>query len=324
MKIKKIGVLTSGGDAPGMNACLRAVVRTAIYNKLEVIGIRRGYIGMINRKFTPLNLRSVSNIIQRGGTAIETGRSKEFTTKAGRSKAARNIRQENIDAIIAIGGDGTFRGAHKFYQEHRIPIIGLPGTIDNDIYGTDETIGFDTAINTAMEAVDKIRDTAAAHERVFLIEVMGREAGFIGLDVGIASGAEEILIPETKTDTKAIFKRLIEGKKKGKSSSIIVVSEGDDVGGAIALGKKIKQKHNLNFRVSILGYIQRGGHPTVKDRVLASKLGYESIIALLKGKKDIMVGEIDNKIKYTSLKHTWTKKKHIDKRLLSINQVLAC
>ena len=323
MKIKRIGVLTSGGDAPGMNACVRSVVRTAIYNKLEVLGIKRGYIGMLENNFVPLGMRSVSNIIQRGGTIIETGRSEDFRSKSGRRKAAVNLKSQNIDAIVAIGGDGTFRGAHQLYNEWRIPIIGIPGTIDNDIYGTDFTIGFDTATNTAMEAVDRIRDTASAHERTFFIEVMGRHAGFIGIDVGVAGGAEEILIPETKTNLKSIFTRLKKGKDRGKTSSIVIVSEGDEMGGAIAMGQKLKKKYKMSFRVGILGHIQRGGSPTVKDRVLATKLGYEAVLGCIKGKKNVMVGEVNSKIKYTPLKDSWTKKKPIDKALLHINEILA-
>lgn len=321
--MKKIGVFTSGGDAPGMNACLRAVVRTSIYNNLEVVGIRRGFSGMVEGDTIPLGMRSVSNIIHQGGTIIETGRCPEFMKKSGRRKAAIILERQNIEALIAIGGDGTFRGACEFYKEWHIPVIGIPGTIDNDIYGTDFTIGFDTAINTALGAVDKIRDTASAHERIFLVEVMGRQAGFIGLMVGVGSGAEEILIPEAKTDIDSICKRLIEGKNKGKTSSIIIVSEGDEIGGAIKLGEAIKEKCKLDYRVCILGHIQRGGSPTVKDRVLASKLGYASIMGLLEGKKNIMVGEVNSKIRFTPLKGTFTKKKPIDKTLLQIAQILA-
>lgn len=321
--MKRIGVFTSGGDAPGMNACLRAVVRTAIYNNLEVIGIRRGYTGMVEGDLIPMSMRSVSNIIQRGGTILETGRCKEFMQKSGRRKAGMVLERENIDGLIAIGGDGTFRGAYEFYKEWKIPIIGVPGTIDNDIYGTDFTIGFDTAINTALEAVDRIRDTAAAHERIFIVEVMGRHAGFIGLDVGVSSGAEEILIPETPTDLEGICKRLTEGRARGKTSSIIIVSEGDEKGGAIALGERIKEKCSLDYRVCILGHVQRGGSPTVRDRVLATKLGYYAVMGLLEGRKNVMVGEVNNRIKYTPLKDTWTKKKPIDKTLLHIAQILA-
>lgn len=321
--MKKIGVFTSGGDAPGMNACLRAVVRTAIYHKFEVIGIRGGYTGMIEGNFIPLGMRSVSNIIHLGGTIIGTGRSSEFMKKSGRCKAVISLERENINALIAIGGDGTFRGAYKLWEEQNIPIIGIPGTIDNDIYGTDFTIGFDTALNTALNAVDKIRDTASAHERVFLVEVMGREAGFIGLNVGTASGAEEVLIPETKTNIDRICARLRKGRARGKTSSIIIVSEGDEAGGAIEVGEKIKKRIKLDYRVCILGHIQRGGSPTVSDRILASKLGFASIMGLLKGKKNVMVGEVNSRIRFTPLKDSCTKKKHIDKTLLNINQVLA-
>lgn len=321
--MKKIGVFTSGGDAPGMNACLRATVRTAIYNDLEVIGIKHGYTGMVEGDLIPLEMRSVSNIIHLGGTIIGTGRCSDFTKKSGRRKAAIVLERENVDALIAIGGDGTFHGAHELWREWHIPIIGIPGTIDNDLYGTDFTIGFDTALNTALNAVDKIRDTATAHERVFLVEVMGRQAGFIGLDVGAASGAEEILIPETKTDIGRICTRLKEGRVKGKTSSIIIVSEGDEAGGAIKLGEEIKRRIKLNYRVCILGHVQRGGSPTVKDRILASKLGYAAVKGLLDGKKNVMVGEVNNRIRFTPIKDTWTNKKPIDKTLAHIAQILA-
>ena len=320
--MKKIAVFTSGGDAPGMNACLRAVVRTAIYSNLEIVGIRHGYQGMIEGDFVPLEMRSVSNIIQRGGTILYTGRSKDFMKKSGRRKAAMVLEREDIDALIAIGGDGTFHGAYELWREWHIPTIGIPATIDNDLYGTDFTIGFDTSTNTALCAVDKIRDTAAAHERVFIVEVMGRSAGFIGLDVGTASGAEEILIPETETNIDRICTRLKKGRAKGKTSSIIIVSEGDECGGAIKIGEEIKKKIKLNYRICILGHIQRGGAPSVKDRILASKLGYTAIKELLKGKKNVMVGEVNNKIRLTPIKDTWTKKKPIDKTLLRMAEIL--
>lgn len=321
--MKRIGVFTSGGDSPGMNAALRAVVRTAIYNNLEVTGIRRGYVGMVEGDIIPMGMRSVSNIIHQGGTIIGTGRSSEFMKKSGRRKAAIILERQGIEALIAIGGDGTFRGACEFYRDWHIPVIGLPGTIDNDLYGTDFTIGFDTAVNTALDAVDKIRDTASAHERIFLVEVMGRHAGFIGLDVGVGSGAEEIVIPETKTNIDGICRRLTEGKAKGKTSSILIVSEGDEEGGAIKIGEEIKRRCGLDYRVCILGHVQRGGSPTLRDRVLASKLGYAAITGLLNGKKNVMAGEVNNKIRFTPLRETFMKKKPIDNALLHISQILA-
>ncbi len=323
MKIKKIGIFTSGGDAPGMNACLRSVVRTAIHRGLEVMGIRHGYNGMVDGDLVPLDKRSVSNISPLGGTILHTGRSKEFMKKPGRRKAAMVLERANIDALIAIGGDGTFHGAHALWREWKIPAIGVPGTIDNDLYGTDYTIGFDTAVDTALRAIDKIRDTAVAHDRTFLVEVMGRHAGFLGLKVGAAAGVEEILIPEIPTDVKAICKRLRKGKKQGKTSHIMVVAEGDEVGGAIQLGKEIQRRTNLDFRVSILGYIQRGGNPTANDRILATKLGYEAVRALLQGKHNCMVGEVRDRIRFTPLKETWTKKKPIDKKLLRLTEIIS-
>lgn len=323
MKMKKIGVFTSGGDAPGMNTCLRAVVRTALNNGLEIVGIKHGYVGMIEGDIVTLTRCSVSNIIHLGGTIIGTGRSKQFMTKTGRKKAALALKENNIDALICIGGDGSFHGLDALWKEWKIPAIGIPGTIDNDLYGTDNTIGYDTAMNTALSAVDKIRDTASSHDRTFLIEVMGRQAGFIGLNVGIAGGAEEILIPEVKTDINEICKNICGGQKKGKSSFIFVVSEGDDEGGAIQIGEKIKKKSKLDFRVTILGHIQRGGNPSLVDRVLACKLGYESVIAIQKGRKNVMVGEVNKRIVFTPIKHTWTKKKHIDKSMLKMASILS-
>jgi len=322
-KVKKIGVFTSGGDAPGMNACLRSVVRTAIHAGLEVVAIKHGYNGMLTGDIIPMERRSVSNINPLGGTIIHTGRSKEFMQKSGRRKAAIILERNNVDALIAIGGDGTFHGAHALWREWKIPVIGIPATIDNDIYGSDYTIGFDTAVNTALQAIDKIRDTAVAHDRTFLVEVMGRHAGFLGLQVGAAAGVEEILIPEIETDVPAICRRLKAGQKRGKTSQIMVVSEGDEVGGAIQLGKEIEKRTTLNFRASILGYIQRGGNPTANDRILASKLGYEAIKALLKGKHNIMGGEINSKIRLTPIKDTWGKKKPIDKRLLKLSEIIS-
>src|ERR1700712_3247154 len=284
--IKNIGLFTSGGDAPGMNAAIRAVVRAALFHNIKVTGIRRGYEGMINGDFFPMDRRSVSNIIQKGGTILKTARSEQFRTKEGRQIAFDNLKKFEVDALIGIGGDGTFRGAKEFGDEFDMPIIGLPGTIDNDMMGTDFTIGYDTAINTVINAVDKIRDTAESHDRLFIVEVMGRDSGLIALRTGIAAGAEAILIPETKTDANALMSRLEKGRKD-KSSKIIIVAEGDEAGGAFQISAVIKEKFpNYDIRVSILGHIQRGGKPTCMDRVLASRVGVAAVEALRDGHRN--------------------------------------
>ncbi|WP_253724416.1 6-phosphofructokinase, partial [Thermus scotoductus] len=274
--MKRIGVFTSGGDAPGMNAAIRAVVRQAYALGLEVIGIRRGYAGMILGEMVPLGVRDVANILQRGGTVLLTARSQEFLTEEGRAKAAEKLKAAGIEGLVAIGGDGTFRGAMRLLEEHKVPVVGVPGTIDNDLYGTDYTIGFDTAVNTALEAIDRIRDTAASHERVFFIEVMGRSSGFIALDVGLAGGAEVIAVPEEPVDPKTIAEGLMESLRRGKSSSIVVVAEGAYPGGAAGLLAAIQEHVRVEARVTVLGHIQRGGSPTAKDRILASRLGAAS------------------------------------------------
>ncbi|MCD6506662.1 6-phosphofructokinase [Candidatus Poribacteria bacterium] len=323
MRVKRIGLFTSGGDAPGMNACVRAVVRTAIYHGLEVIGILRGYAGMIKGEMIEMNLSSVSNIIQRGGTILKTARSEEFMREEGRAEAARNLREWNIDALVAIGGDGTYRGASRLSREHGIPVVGVPGTIDNDIYGTDFTIGYDTAINTAMDAIDRIRDTAASHERIFFIEVMGRESGFIALEVGVAGGAEAILIPEVETDIDEMCRMLMRGRARGKTSSIVIVAEGNRSGGAYEVAEKVKERTGLDYRVTVLGHIQRGGSPTVRDRVLASKLGSAAVEALLKDKFNVMVGEINGQVELTPLDMIWTHKKQVDLSLYKLAGILS-
>lgn len=297
--MKKIAVLTSGGDSPGMNACLRAVVRTAIYHKLEVTGIMHGYDGLIRNEFISMNSKSVANIIHRGGTILKTARSKEFLTLSGREKALANLQKHNVDGIVAIGGDGTFRGALEFSTISNIPLVGCPGTIDNDLVGTDFTIGYDTAINTVVEAVDKIRDTAESHDRLFFVEVMGRDAGLIALRAGIGAGAESIIIPETKTDIEDLIKRLENGRKN-KSSKIIIVAEGDEAGGAFTIAEQIKKRlPDYDTRVTILGHIQRGGNPTAMDRVHSSRIGFAAVEALLHGKSNVMIGIIDKNIVYT-------------------------
>lgn len=297
--MKTIAVFTSGGDSPGMNACIRAVVRTAAYYNIQVKGIISGYQGMIENDFVDLNVKSVANIIQRGGTILKTARSKDFMTLEGRQKALQNLKNQQIDGIIAIGGDGTFKGALEFAKISDIPIVGCPGTIDNDLVGTDFTIGYDTAINTVVEAVDKLRDTAESHNRVFVVEVMGRDAGLIALRSGIASGAEEIFIPETRSDLDNLIRKLARGRKD-KSSKIIMVAEGDEAGGAFKVAEYIK-KHlpELDVKVSILGHIQRGGSPTCMERVNASRMGFAAVEALRDGKNMVMIGIVNMHITYT-------------------------
>jgi 6-phosphofructokinase 1 len=299
-KIKNIGVLTSGGDSPGMNAGIRAVVRACAYHKIKCTGIYRGYQGLIENDLEELTARSVRNIINRGGTFLKSARSRRFMTPEGRKKAHENLMDAGVDALVVIGGDGTFTGADIFNKEHNFPIIGIPGTIDNDIRGTDFTIGYDTALNTVVEAIDKIRDTANSHNRLFLVEVMGRDAGDIALNAGIGAGAEEILIPEENLGTERLLESLKRSKKSGKTSSIIVVAEGDQIGKNIfELAEYIETNlEDYEVRVTVLGHIQRGGSPSCYDRVLASRLGIGAVDALLDGKKDIMVGIKDRKLAY--------------------------
>ncbi|MEQ8908011.1 MAG: 6-phosphofructokinase [Vicingaceae bacterium] len=322
--MKKIAVFTSGGDSPGMNACIRAVVRTARYNKLEVIGIIRGYAGMIQGDFQAMNSASVSNIIQRGGTILKSARSEEFRTSEGRAKAAEKLKAEGVEGIVAIGGDGTFTGAKIFAEEHGFAIMGAPGTIDNDLYGTDYTIGYDTAINTVVQAVDKIRDTADAHDRLFFVEVMGRDAGFIALRSGIGVGAEAILIPETETYLDQLIEKLKKGWERQKSSSIIIVAEGDDAGGAYQVAEKVKAKFtHYETKVTVLGHVQRGGSPSAADRVLASQMGSEAVNALLTGRKNEMVGIVNRKVVFTPFEKAIKHHQSINQELLSLAEVLS-
>ncbi|GAB4411369.1 MAG: 6-phosphofructokinase [Bacteroidia bacterium] len=322
--MKKIGVYTSGGDAPGMNACIRAVVRTALANQIEVVGIRRGYQGMIEGDFVEMKANSVSNIIQRGGTILKSSRSQEFRTPEGRQQAFSQLRQAGIEGLVAIGGDGTFAGARIFSNEFNIPVVGCPGTIDNDLYGTDFTIGYDTALNTAMDAIDKIRDTADSHNRLFFIEVMGRDAGFIALNTGIASGAEAVCIPETKTFVEDIIAKLEQGWLRHKSSSIIIVAEGDDAGGAFQVAEKVKEKFDhYDTRVVVLGHIQRGGSPSCMDRVLASRLGASAVDALLDGLSNVMVGLVNNEISHTSFAKACKQHQTVNPHLLNLVEVLS-
>ena len=323
-KVTKIGVLTSGGDAPGMNAAVRAVVRTGIYHGMEVYGIMRGYSGMIEDDIFKMDSRSVANIIQRGGTILKTARSKEFFEKEGRQKAYENLKKREIDGLVIIGGDGSFRGAQKFSNEFDIPCIGLPGTIDKDIAGSDFTIGFDTAVNTAVEAIDKIRDTADAHDRLFIVEVMGRDAGYIALHSGIATGAENILIPETKTDINELIASLSEKEKRKKLVNLIVVAEGDDFGGGNEVAAVIKERlPNADTRVCILGHIQRGGSPTCLDRLIASRMGYHAVESLMLGRYNVMVGILNNKMNYIPLDNAIKAKQKISEDWLKIVKILA-
>ncbi len=322
--IKKIGVLTSGGDSPGMNACIRAVVRCGIYHNLEVVGICQGFQGMIDGEFIHLDSRSVSNIIQRGGTILKSARSQEFRSVEGRETAHKNLVEQGIDGLVCIGGDGTFKGAHIFYKEFGLPSVGIPGTIDNDLFGTDYTIGYDTAINTAMEAVDRIRDTAAAHNRLFFVEVMGKDAGFIALRTGIAGGAESILIPETVTIIDDLVAQLKEFNEKKKTSIIVIVAEGDDAGGAFEIAAKVKKQFDFyDTRVSVIGHMQRGGSPTCMDRVLGSRLGVAAVECLLEGKVDIMVGLSHKEISETPLSNAVKHHQYLNHDLLKIADILS-
>jgi 6-phosphofructokinase 1 len=321
--MKKIAVFTSGGDSPGMNACLRAVVRTAIYHKMEVMGIMHGYDGMIRDEFVKMDERSVANIIHRGGTILKTARSKEFTTDEGRKKALHNLEKHGIEGVVVIGGDGSFKGAMEFSEMSKIPFVGCPGTIDNDLVGTDYTIGYDTAINTVVQAVDKVRDTAESHDRLFFVEVMGRDSGMIAMLAGIGVGAESILIPETKTDIQDLVERL-KNKRKTKNSKIIIVAEGDEAGGAFAIAEQVKkQLPDYDTRVTILGHIQRGGSPSALDRVNSSRMGYAAVEALLKGEKNVMIGIIDKKIVHTPFNKAVKQSLKMDKDLLRMMDILS-
>ena len=323
-KVSKIGVLCSGGDSPGMNAAIRAVVRTAIYKGLEVYGVMRGYSGMIEDEIFRMESRSVANIIQRGGTILKTARCQEFFSKEGRKKAYENLKKRGIDGLVILGGDGSFRGAQIFSNEYDIPCIGLPGTIDKDIAGTDFTIGFDTAVNTAVEAIDKIRDTADSHDRLFIIEVMGRDAGYIALHSGIATGAENILIPERKTVMDDIIKSLQEKEKRKKLVNLIVVAEGEDFGGGDELARHIKKVMPLmEVRVCILGHIQRGGSPSCMDRVIASRMGYHAVECLVEGKHNVFVGIVNNRMHYIPLNEAVKKKQRISEEWMNIVKILA-
>jgi 6-phosphofructokinase 1 len=321
--IKNIGLFTSGGDSPGMNAAIRAVVRSAIYYNIGVTGIRRGFEGMVKGDMFEMDRKSVSNIIQRGGTILKTARSEQFKTPQGRKLAYEQLMKHGVDALVAIGGDGTFTGARIFGEEYDMPIVGLPGTIDNDLCGTDFTIGYDTAINTVIDAVDKIRDTAESHDRLFIVEVMGRDSGLIALRTGIAAGAEAILIPESKTDLQAVFERLESGRKD-KKSKIIMLAENGEAGDAFEIGRQIKEKFpNYDTRISVLGHIQRGGRPSCMDRVLASRVGVAAVEALMAGHRNEMVGLIHNNIAYTPFELAAKHNTDVNSEFLKIVEILS-
>lgn len=324
MNIKSIGVLTSGGDAPGMNACIRAVTRAAIFEGWKVFGIYRGYEGLISGNIKELTTESVSNTIQRGGTILKTTRCEEFRTPEGRKKAYDNLKKFGLDALVVIGGNGSLAGAQAIASEYDIPVIGLPGTIDNDLYGTDSTIGYDTAQNTIVECVDKIRDTATSHDRIFFVEVMGRDAGFLAQNSAIAAGAEAAIIPEDDTDIDQLATFIGRGIRKSKNSSIVIVSESEKDGGAMHYAERVRKEYpEYDVRVSILGYLQRGGTPTAYDRILASRLGVASIEALQEGQRNVMVGIKNDQIVYVPISRAIKIDKPIDKELINVLSILS-
>lgn len=323
-KIKTIGVLTSGGDAPGMNAAIRAVTRAAIYHDIRVKGIYRGYKGLIEGEIVELRTQDVSNIIQRGGTILKTARSQDFKTAEGRQKAWANIQEHAIDALVVIGGDGSLNGARSFAEEFDFPIVGLPGTIDNDLSGTDYTIGYDTALTTIVSAVDKLRDTASSHERLFFVEVMGREAGFLALNGAIASGCEAAIIPEYAVEKDQLAETIENGFRKTKNSSIVLVTEGEATGGAMGVAERVKREYpEFDVRVTILGHVQRGGTPTAQDRILASRMGVAAIDALLEGQRNVMIGIDNDEIVYVPFTKAVKKNKPIDPKLVDDLRILS-
>jgi 6-phosphofructokinase 1 len=323
--MKRIAVFTSGGDAPGMNACIRAVVRGGVYHGIEVFGIRKGYNGMIEGDLFQMSSHSVSNIVQRGGTILKSARSKEFLTPEGRKRAYDQLQSHGIEGLVAIGGNGTFTGAMVFQREFGIPTVGAPGTIDNDLYGTDYTIGYDTAVNTALDAIDRIRDTASSHDRIFFIEVMGRDSGYIAIQSGIAGGAELVMVPEVLTPISEVINTLQQGWKRSKSSSIVVVAEGDEEGNATQIAEKIKKQveGGVDIRVTTLGHTQRGGSPSAQDRILASRLGLGALEGLMAGQSNVMAGIINNELVYTPFEDTIRLPKPINEDLLRMVKILS-
>jgi len=317
-RLRRIAVLASGGDASGMNACLRAVVRAGCDAGMEILGVRRGFSGLIAGDIAPLGRRDVGNIIQRGGIVLGTSRCEEFRTIEGRSKAVRFLREAEVDALVVMGGDGSFEGAWALAQETRTCCLGIPATIDNDVYGTDFSLGFDTAVNIALESIDRIRDTAESLERPFFVEVMGRASGAIALEVGLAGGADDVVVPETPTDVEEVCAGLQEGFRRGRRSSIIVVAEGDEAGGAFVLAREVGQRINAEYRVVVLGHVQRGGAPTARDRVLGAKLGAAAVDTFLAGEENVMVGEVAGRIALTPLREVSERVKQTDEALLHL------
>jgi 6-phosphofructokinase 1 len=324
-KINKIAVMTSGGDSPGMNAAIRSVVRTCAYYSKECIGVYRGYQGMIEGDFTTLTARNINNIINKGGTILKSARSDEFRTPEGRKKAFKQLKDNNIDGLVVIGGDGSFTGGVVFNKEYNFPVIGIPGTIDNDIFGTSHTIGYDTALNTAVDAIDKIRDTASSHNRLFFVEVMGRDAGFIALNAGVGAGAEEILIPEENLGLDRLLESLVKSRKSGKSSSIVVVAEGDKSGkNVFELAEYVEENMpEYDVRVSVLGHMQRGGTPSCFDRVLASRLGVKAVEMIIENKTNLMIGLKNNTVITTDLEEAITGGHEINKELLRVSDIMS-
>ncbi len=321
----RIGVLTSGGDSPGMNAAIRAVVRSCVYYNITPYGIMEGYDGLIKNKIHKMDASSVKHIIHQGGTILKSARSKRFMTKEGREKAWKNISKKKLDGLVVIGGDGTFKGAMALGSEHDIPIVGIPGTIDNDIYGTDFTLGFDTATNTVVEAVDKIRDTATSHSRLFFIEVMGRDAGFIAVHSGIAAGSEEILIPEKDRDVEHLFESLERTSRRNKTSRLVIVAEGDQNGSVYNLERQVQERFGDRYetKVTILGHVQRGGRPSCTDRVLASRLGVSSVEALMNGKRNVMIGTRNKKINFTDFDKATKQNPKMDEELIRVANIIS-
>jgi 6-phosphofructokinase 1 len=323
--IEKIGVLTSGGDSPGMNAAIRSVVRTCAYYNIKCVGVYRGYEGLIAGDFVEMNARSVKDIINRGGTILRSARSNEFRTNEGRKKAFQKLKDENMDALVVIGGDGSFTGAMIFSQEFDFPVMGIPGTIDNDIYGTTHTLGYDTALNTVVEVIDKIRDTASSHNRLFFIEVMGRDVGHIALNVGVGAGAESVLIPEENLGLERLLDSLKRSKRSGKSSSIVVVAEGDKIGKNVFELKDYVEENMAEYevRVSVLGHMQRGGSPSCFDRVLASRMGVKAVESLLEGKTNLMIGLLDDKMALTPLDQAIKGQSKINRELIRVSEIMS-
>jgi 6-phosphofructokinase 1 len=323
--LNRIGVLTSGGDSPGMNAAIRAVVRCCVYYDITPYGIMEGYDGLINNKIHKMDASSVKHIIHQGGTILKSARCKSFMTKEGREKAWNSIKKNKLDGLVVIGGDGSFKGAMALGSEHNIPIVGIPGTIDNDIYGTDFTLGFDTATNTVVEAVDKIRDTATSHSRLFFIEVMGRDAGFIAVHSGIAAGAEEVLIPEKDRDVEHLFESLERTSRRNKASRLVIVAEGDQNGNVYNLERQVQERFGDRYetKVTILGHVQRGGRPTCTDRVLASRLGVASVEALMQGKKNVMIGTRNKKINFTDFDKATKQNPKMDEELIRVANIIS-